>query len=69
LTENLALVSAIYKISNHVQKFKKRGLLKRNGEVYAIHISHEGALEHSEFDRYARKHGFRIADDGLTIEI
>ena len=52
-----------------MQKFKKRGLLKRNGEVYAIHISHEGALEHSEFDRYARKHGFRIADDGLTIEI
>lgn len=53
----------------HVQRFRKSGLLKDNGEVYATHISHEGALEYSAFDGYAREHGFRIAYDGLAIEI
>jgi phosphoribosyl 1,2-cyclic phosphate phosphodiesterase len=54
---------------DHVQRFKACGLLKKKGEIYATHLSHEGALEHGEFECYARKYDFHIAFDGLTLKI
>ena len=51
----------------HVNRFREDGLLKDNGMVYATHISHEGNLEHDEFDDYAMKHGYRVAFDGLRL--
>ena len=51
----------------HANRFREGGLLKDNGIVYATHISHEGNLEHGELDEYARKHGYRVAFDGLRL--
>ncbi len=60
---------AVKDVIEHVQRFISRGLLKSTGQIYATHISHEGIMEHSEFDAYAMKHGYRIAFDGLSIEV
>ena len=53
----------------HAKRFREVGLLKDNGMVYATHISHEGNLEHDEFDDYAMKHGYRVAFDGLRLQL
>lgn len=52
----------------HADRFRESGLLKKNGAVYATHLSHEGNLEHDELDEYAREHGYRVAFDGLRFE-
>jgi phosphoribosyl 1,2-cyclic phosphodiesterase len=51
----------------HANRFRESRLLKDNGIVYATHISHEGNLEHDALDEYARKHGYRVAFDGLRL--
>lgn len=51
----------------HVKRFNDSGLLKETGQIYASHISHEGILEHSKYDEYAKSNGYRIAFDGLSI--
>jgi phosphoribosyl 1,2-cyclic phosphodiesterase len=56
-------------VAAYADRFRTEGLLKSDATVYATHISHEGYLEHSELDAYARKHGYRIAFDGLTLEL
>lgn len=53
--------------ASHAQRFRKSGLLKDPGTVYATHLSHEGNLEHDELDEYAREHGYRVAFDGLKL--
>lgn len=53
----------------HVERFNSEGILKSSGEVYATHISHEGALEHEKFDVYAKEKGFSVAFDGMEIEL
>lgn len=53
----------------HADRFRGSGLLKDNGIVYATHISHEGNLEHAELDEYASKHGYRVAFDGLRLQL
>ena len=53
----------------NVNRFREVGLLKDNGMVYATHISHEGNLEHGELDDYAMKHGYRVAFDGLRLQL
>ena len=53
----------------HTDRFRKSGLLKDTGIVYATHISHEGNLEHDELDKYARKHGYQVAFDGLRLRL
>ena len=53
----------------HANRFRENGLLKDNGVVYATHLSHEGSLEHDELDEYARKHGYRVAYDGLRLRL
>ncbi|MDE3000069.1 MAG: MBL fold metallo-hydrolase [Gemmatimonadota bacterium] len=61
--DHLAAVDVI----GHVDRFRRSGLLKDNARVYATHISHEGYLEHDEFDAYAAANGYRIAYDGLSL--
>ena len=63
--DHLASVDVI----GHVDRFRRSGLLKDNGLVYATHLSHEGYLEHDELDRYATANGYRIAFDGLSLTI
>lgn len=53
----------------HVQQFIKGNMLKNKGQVYATHISHEGFLEHNEFNNYAKKHDYKIAYDGLLRDL
>lgn len=46
-----------------------RGLLRPNGQVWATHISHERTPVHRELEAFAQAHGYRIAWDGLELDI
>lgn len=48
---------------------RKRGLIKPDAPVFATHISHEGTPPHDELDAFARAHGYRIAWDGMEMEL
>ncbi len=63
--DHLASVDVI----DHVDRFRRNGLLKDGAQAYATHISHEGYLEHDDLDRYAAANGYRIAFDGLSLKI
>ncbi|MYI98267.1 MAG: hypothetical protein F4104_01230 [Gemmatimonadetes bacterium] len=56
-------------VAAHADRFREHGLLKDGGVVYATHLSHEGNLEHDELDEYARGHGYRLAYDGLRLQL
>lgn len=56
-------------VATYADRFRAEGLLEDDGAVYATHISHEGCLEHDEFDAYARGHGYRVAFDGMILEL
>jgi len=56
-------------VAAHADRFRENGLLKDNGVVYATHLSHEGYLEHDALDEYARGHGYRVAYDGLRLQL
>ena len=56
-------------VAAHADRFRVGGLLKDGGVVYATHLSHEGNLEHDELDEYARGHGYRVAYDGLRLQL
>lgn len=56
-------------VAAHADRFREYGQLKDNGVVYATHLSHEGNLEHDELDEYAREHGYRVAYDGLRLQL
>lgn len=63
--DHLALKDFVH----HVRRFKDEGILKKSGQVYASHISHEGLLEHNAYDEYGKSNGFRVAYDGLVLNI
>ncbi|MBR3866786.1 MAG: hypothetical protein IKM54_03205 [Butyricicoccus sp.] len=48
---------------------RERGLLRPNGQVWATHISHECTPVHSELEAFAQAHGYRVAWDGLELDI
>lgn len=56
-------------VAVHAARFRTAGLLRRDAMVYATHISHEGYLEHDQLDRQAEENGYRIAYDGLVLEL
>ena len=56
-------------VTAHADRFRENGLLKDGGVVYATHLSHEGNLKHDELDEYARGHGYRVAYDGLRLQL
>ena len=55
-------------VAAHADRFRENGLLKDGGVVYATHLSHEGNLEHDALNEYARRHGYRVAYDGLRLQ-
>ena len=55
--------------AGHVRRFREEGMLKPDGSVYATHISHERNYTHSEFEAKAEESGYRIAYDGLRLEL
>lgn len=54
---------------DHVRKFRELQLIKKNGRIYATHLSHEGNTEHSELCRIAEKYGYVVAYDGLRFTV
>jgi phosphoribosyl 1,2-cyclic phosphate phosphodiesterase len=44
-------------------------ILSDNAKIFATHISHEGNPMHSELEEYGKSDGYKIADDGLVIEV
>lgn len=56
-------------VAAHADRFRACGLLKENGEVYATHLSHEGIMEHDALDEYASERGYRVAYDGLKLQL
>lgn len=56
-------------VAAHADRFRACGILKDNGVVYATHLSHEGNLEHDALDEYAMGHGYRVAYDGLRLQL
>jgi len=53
----------------HIKRFKSESLVNETTKIYATHLSHEGILEHEIFDHYAMENGFRIAYDGLQLDL
>jgi phosphoribosyl 1,2-cyclic phosphate phosphodiesterase len=51
----------------HVARMRREGFLKHSARVFATHISHEGNPAHLELARFAERHGYEIAYDGLAI--
>lgn len=56
-------------VAAHADRFRECGLLKDTGVVYATHLSHEGNLAHDELDAYAMERGYRVAYDGLKLQL
>ncbi|HBC46098.1 MAG TPA: hypothetical protein DEO84_09640 [candidate division Zixibacteria bacterium] len=53
--------------AEHIQRMRDENLLGKSGRVFATHISHEGNPVHSDLVKYAKKHGYDVAYDGLVI--
>ena len=56
-------------VARAARTLRERGLLAPDGPVYATHISHEGTPLFEELDAFARANGYRIAFDGLELDI
>ena len=54
---------------DHVSKFKQHALLAESSRIFATHISHKGNSSHDILSKQAKKYGYEIAYDGLTVEI
>ena len=56
-------------VIEHVARMRGEGLLAYNGRAFATHIAHEGNPVHPELVKFAKKHGYEVAYDGLVLEI
>jgi len=56
-------------VEEYATFLRDRRILKSTGTIYATHLSHEGIREHDELDNYAEARGYRIAYDGLTVQL
>ena len=57
------------KFENHIKRMQELNMLNRNAQIFATHISHEGNPIHTELEEYGKEHGYRIAYDGLVVEV
>lgn len=48
---------------------KKIGCANENTKYYLTHLSHMGGLTHDEFQKNVLEYGFKVAYDGLCIEV
>ena len=51
----------------HVARMREEGLLADGARVLATHIAHEGNPVHPELARFAARHGYEVAYDGLAV--
>jgi len=51
----------------HVERMRYEDILKESGRAFATHIFHEGNPIHTELSKYALRHGYEIAYDGLIV--
>lgn len=51
------------------ERLRRTDRLKPDAQLYATHLSHEGNPPHEQADAWARDHGYRVAYDGLTLEL
>jgi phosphoribosyl 1,2-cyclic phosphate phosphodiesterase len=54
-------------VAAYVARMKEERLLGDGGRVLATHIAHEGNPAHPELSAWARRHGYEVAYDGLTV--
>ncbi len=53
--------------AEEIDRLRAEEILRPGGRAFATHISHEGMPPHEELAEYARKRGYEIAWDGLSI--
>lgn len=53
----------------HIKHMTELNILSNEAQIFATHISHEGNPIHSELEEYGKAHGYKIAYDGLVIEV
>lgn len=56
-------------VARMTAELRSRGLLRPAGQVWATHISHECTPVHDELEAFAQANGYRIAWDGLELDI
>jgi phosphoribosyl 1,2-cyclic phosphate phosphodiesterase len=56
-------------LAQHIQRMRDEGLLSAHGRAYATHIAHEGNPPHSELVKFALRHGYEVAYDGLVLAV
>lgn len=52
-----------------IEKLKSIGCVDQDTQIYGTHISHDGMPYHEEAEKRAVSNGYRIAYDGMEIEI
>jgi phosphoribosyl 1,2-cyclic phosphate phosphodiesterase len=58
-----------HQVIEHVARMSNEGLLAPNARAFGTHIAHEGNPAHPELSNFAKKHGYEIAYDGLTLDV
>ena len=53
----------------HIKLMAELNMLNDNIKVFATHISHEGNPIYSELEEYGKTHGYKVAYDGLVVEV
>lgn len=58
-----------HQVVEHINRIKNEGLMKENAVVYATHIAHDANPTYPVLVNYANQFGYKIAYDGLRMEI
>ena len=53
----------------YINTLKDHGLLNKNCDIYATHITHDGNPCHDELETMISKYGYKVAYDGMELEI
>lgn len=53
----------------HVARMQREGMMKDDVRVIATHIAHDTNPTYPVLEKYAQKHGYQIAYDGLCLEV
>ena len=56
-------------VIEHFARMRREGLLAENARMFATHIAHDANPAHPELVELARRQGYEIAYDGLTLEL
>lgn len=54
-------------VIEHVARMRQEGILSKKGRAFATHMAHKGNPAHAELSAFARKNGYEIAYDGLSL--